>query len=161
MTAVLASVLLAGSLVFAADAVIEDDTLRLGQVADLSSLPAGLRGKADALPLARVAQTADAAVVPTAYLVGQARARMPALTRWLPPATSDIVRLHRTVPASAPTVQATEVRNGDIVSVRIVADGFAIERQGTALADAHPGERLFVRTAEGQVILAHCPEAAR
>lgn len=153
--------LLAGALVFAADATIAGDTVRLGQVADLTPLPAALRGSAAELPLARFRRDADTATVPARYLSEQARARMPVLAPWLAEAQTGVVRLHRSVELGQPRIEARDIAKGDRVTLRIVAGIFTIERQGVALADARVGERLFVRTADGRVILAHCHEAGR
>lgn len=152
----IAALVMAGSLVFAEQAEIRGEIVRLGDVVDVSSLPSELRSRAAALPLARVRSDAPQASIPVDFLAAQARARMPVLAGWLAGGAGRQLTVRRPVPAGMPLVRADGVVRGEHVTVRVDAGLFQIEREGLALGNAHPGERLFVRTADRQVIAVRC-----
>ncbi|HEX7753428.1 MAG TPA: hypothetical protein VF440_13630 [Novosphingobium sp.] len=152
-----AAVLLVASLAFVPIAEIRGETVRLGDVADISVLPSALRAEAAALPLARLNPDAVQASVPHSFLAAQARSRLPALAAWIPPGQSGVLALRRHVPASMPRARGASfggVAPGEPVALTVQAGGFRIERAGRALSAARPGERLFVRTADRQVLAA-------
>ncbi|MFA7603952.1 MAG: flagella basal body P-ring formation protein FlgA [Novosphingobium sp.] len=159
-----ASLIVATSLIFAADAEIRGDIVRLGDVADVTVLPLELRLKAADLPLAVLDKAATRASVSTGFLAAQARARMPLLGRWLARSDREFVTLTRPAAAGLPIVRAAGtqgVTKGEAVTVRVAIGPFRVEREGVALGTAHPDERVFVRTADGQVISAVCREGER
>lgn len=52
--------------------------------------------------------------------------------------------------AAAPTRAEPVIRRGDPVVIEAGSDGFAISREGVALADAAPGARFTVRVDDGK-----------
>ncbi|MBU6267867.1 MAG: hypothetical protein KGN34_10025 [Sphingomonadales bacterium] len=156
------AVALSAALAFATDVEFRGERLRLGDVADLSPLPEPIRARAAALELARIRRGAEQVRLPSSWLAAQARARMPLLGAWLPAdARAATVTLHRPLRPGLPFVTsgAEGVAKGARVAVRIDAGIFHIQRDGVALADARPGERLFVLTADHQMISALCQGA--
>ena len=159
-----AALLFAGALPFAADAEIRGEVVRLGDIIDVAGLPSEMRRNAAVLPLARFDRDTPQANIPRAFLAAQARARMPGLAPWLAGNDTGTIRLHRRLRAGMPIVvsaTAEGVTRGETVSLDIDTGTFYITRQAVAMTDARPGERLFVRTAEGKAVSARCIESAQ
>jgi hypothetical protein len=144
------------ALSFFANAELHGEVLRLGDVADLSSLPTELARSVRETALLRVDRDVQAAALPREELAAQVGARLPFLGRCFAQ-TGGPVMVRRKLAPGTPRVgpvDGTGIAKGDEVRVRIVAGPFAIERSGIAAGDAKPGERLFVRTGDGQVVRA-------
>ncbi len=159
MTAALAALALSGLLVFATDAEIRGEIVRLGDIANVAVLPESIRSRAAELQLARFKRYTPQASVPVAFLAAQARSQMPALAAWLAGNTGRQIILRHRRPAGelmALAPHAEGIVRGDQVTLRIDAGPFRIEREAIALSDAKPGERLFLRTADRQAISAQC-----
>ena len=144
---------------FLAEAAVPAGPIRLGSVADLSTLPTALRARAAALPVGTV--RAGRRSVPGAVLGARARGLMPVLGCWLPP-TADVgaIRLQVTSPPVAPSAalaalpwrQPAAVRRGDHLRLATVAGPVRVERDVEALQPARTGQRLFVRAADGKTL---------
>lgn len=67
---------------FRGDVTVNGRIVRLGQVADLSALPAPLRTRAEVLEVARLS-AGGTTVIDTARLAARARAQLPALAPWM------------------------------------------------------------------------------
>jgi hypothetical protein len=78
------------------------DAVRLGQVADLSALPADLRGRAERLPVARFAPGQDVVVTTPRRIAAVARRQIPVLAAFLTGDSDTPVVVRR--PAASPTV---------------------------------------------------------
>src|SRR6185312_1946481 len=79
-------------LAFRPEATVPGPQVALGQIADLSGLPAALRDRAADLPVATVAP-GRTLVVSARRLAERARGLLPALSPWLPEAGAGVVRL--------------------------------------------------------------------
>jgi hypothetical protein len=75
------------------DVVIDHDRLFLGDVADLSLLPTGLRARARLIEIARGPHGRTEGSVTDTWLVARARAQMPVLAYWLPEAKGVAIRV--------------------------------------------------------------------
>jgi flagella basal body P-ring formation protein FlgA len=62
-----------------------------------------------------------------------------------PPAAAAAAPAAATIRPAAAVKAEPVIRRGDPVVIEAGSDGFAISREGTALADAAPGARLFVK----------------
>jgi hypothetical protein len=151
------ALLVALALVFAAEAEIRGEIVRLGDVADVAALPEAIRAKAAGLRIARFDRDALQTRVSTDFLATQARAQMPALAAWLKRDAGTYVTLRRPRAGVRPLALASRpegVARGERVILRVEAGPFRIEREGVALDDAGPGEALFVRVGAHDVIQA-------
>lgn len=145
----------ATSLAFFPTVQIRGEILRLGDVADLSALPPALAERAGRTALLRVDRRTLQTSVARSDLAAQAGARLPILAGCFNTADGDPVLIRRKTGDETPRVRiAAEARvsKGEPVAVQIASGPFTIERSGFAAGEAGPGERLFVRTANGQVI---------
>lgn len=114
----------APALVFADASVAYAREVRLGDVADLSDLPASLRSRAQAVVLLRFAPGTETLRIDTTRLVERARAQLPALTPFLRAEPGQIITIRLdggrgTVPAIGTTAPAC------MVVVRPVPAGIA------------------------------------
>ena len=80
----------------------DSGAVRLGQVADLSALPADLRGRAERLPVARFAPGQDVVVTTPRRIAAVARRQIPALAAFLTEVSDTPVVVRR--PAVSPTL---------------------------------------------------------
>lgn len=154
-----AAVALSGSLLFASEARIRGDVVRLGDVANVAVLPEAIRAQATALRLARFQPGPAQADVPIDFLAAQARSQMPVLAIWMEDQSGERITLRRALSPSGPRVLASRpegIARSEQVTVRVDVGAFRIEREATAMDDAKPGEKLFVRTADRRVISAIC-----
>lgn len=143
-------------LAFLTQVDLDGDILRLGDIADLSPLPRDLARRVGRTALLRIDRDARQTTVPSRELAAQVQARVPLLASCFP-TTGDPVVIRRHIAETAPRVMATApvgITKGEKVGIRIVSGPFAIERNGIAAGDAKPGDRLFVRTGDGQVVRA-------
>jgi hypothetical protein len=85
-------------------ATVSGDAVRLGDVADLSALPAGLRGPAQSLTIAWFRPGQTEMIVRPERLAEKARSLMPALASRLPAGVTDPIRVRRSseAPSSVP-----------------------------------------------------------
>lgn len=147
----------ATSLAFFAEVELQEDILRLGDIVNLSVLPSGLAERARGTALLRVARDIPQTAVRRRELAAQAGARLPILVDCFEQLDGDPVVIRRKVAEAAPRVKgadASGVTKGERVAVRIATGPFTIERGGFAVGDAKLGDRLFVRTGNGQVVRA-------
>ena len=108
---------------FAEQVKVERRAVTLGEVADLSGVPVGLRERAAALPVAMLRPGHAWADAPVARLVERARAGLPALAPYLPTTSEGKVRIRlqaAPVPAAAPRRCAVLVNalQADAIPVR-------------------------------------------
>jgi hypothetical protein len=131
--------------------------VRLEDAADIKSLPDAVRLRATRLEIPAPRTSVS---VPVASLSGRFRAQMPLLACWLPTgsdATIIIRPIRRaTAPAAmpiypAPSMTPAAVRVGDVLNLSVSVGSIRIQRQVTAMQPARPGQRLFVRSAEGRL----------
>jgi len=188
----------AAPVAFQRDVAVRSPAVALGDLADLSRLPAALRGRAAALPIARV-PAQGRLVLTSQRLAERARALMPALGPWLAPGTDDavVVRLAAEAPAPAaksappagcqrvahpvaagaiPTVDdlapatceagpAGEAFRYDpaakaVRATRDLAPGETVAAVPRfAIAGVRPGQRLFLKTRVGPVVVEREVEA--
>lgn len=133
--------------------------VRLGEVADLAPLPSGLRERASKLQIAVIRSVKESVSIPHRQIAARARAMLPALGPWLVVASDDLLLIN--TERSARRLPTATSASGDVIVARepvvatVSAGIFRIHREGIALQDAAPGERLFVRTPDG-VITALC-----
>lgn len=151
----------AGQLAFAEKALVRGEVLTLGQVADIQMLPAELRAQAFVLPLLG---RREAKIIEHSKLASRARSLMPALVPWLRgPFEGQLVVSARGTQSLMPMASCDGsdggVTRGEALVVRVSTGPFLIQREGVAMQDAHPGERLFVRTAEGSALVVQCEGA--
>ncbi|MEO8113195.1 MAG: hypothetical protein ABI655_02360 [Phenylobacterium sp.] len=104
----------AAPIAFEREVEITGRSVQLGDVADVSRLPAGLRGRAAALPVTEFRPGQERLVLGSRRLAERARALMPALSPWLPAAIDSpiVVRL-----AADRRAQAAPARSGACVRV--------------------------------------------
>lgn len=143
-------------LAFVAQVELGGDILRLGDIADLSPLPRDLARRVGRTALLRVDRDVLLTTVPPRELAAQVQARVPLLAGCFSMSGAPVV-IRRRIAETAPRVMTTApagITKGEQVGVRIVSGPFAIERSGVAAGDAKPGERLFVRTGNGQLVRA-------
>ncbi|MFM2411379.1 MAG: hypothetical protein RL481_2207 [Pseudomonadota bacterium] len=153
-----ATPVVAKTLVFADKMVARGDVLTLGQVADLQILPADLRQQASVLPLMKRAGDGS---IEHRQLASRARSLMPALSPWLRgPFKGHLALSARNVPQTMPMANCGSgdeaiVKGAELI-VHVTAGPFNIQRDAIALQSGRPGERLFVRTTDGEVLVAQC-----
>jgi hypothetical protein len=148
----------AGQLVFANEIVARGEVLTLGQVADVRKLPANLRAQAAALPLM---VRGPGGRIEHRQLASRARSLMPALAPWLRGRFEGRLTVasrdaQPAMPMASCDGSEDDVATGDVLAVRITVGPFLIERNGVAMQDARPGERLFIRTADGNALVVQC-----
>lgn len=95
--------------------------LRLADLADLSILPADLREHARSITLTRFAGNRRTVVLSEREVVARARARMPALARWLPPPAGKSISVR--IADGAPDVADEVIAGSCVQAVRITAVG--------------------------------------
>lgn len=142
---------------FKDEAVAARGPVTLGQVADVSALPASMRRRASDLVL--IERPARVVTVSHRVLASRARSLMPALAPWLGEIRSGTLRLeahHDAQPVRLVSDGGSRAIRGGSVTVVTRAGPFTIERRGTAVQDARSGERGFVRFADGSVVSATC-----
>ena len=93
-------------LAFSAEATVEGPRVALGDIADVSRLPADLRAHAATLALARLQPGQDRMAISTRMAAERARAQMPALAPWLDTRTDTTIAVRRRTGAAAPLQQA-------------------------------------------------------
>jgi hypothetical protein len=148
----------AQQMLFAEQIVAGESTLVLDKVADLSVLPDALRKSAAELSILPVGSDAQRGSYTHSQLASRARSLMPALGPWLVgPFEGTLTISHReNLPAALCNGDDEGIAKGAPVVVRFVAGPFQIERAATALQPAKAGERLFVRTADGEALAVKC-----
>jgi hypothetical protein len=149
----------AGVISFAPEAVVRDDTLYLGDVVDMGTLPADLRDRSATLPLMKLPKGSDPLTLRTADIASRARALMPALAPWFQKTNGIVLVLRRKADPMRLVAGATQeggIAKDDRVSVTLVAGIYTIKRQGIAMSDAKIGERLFVKTEDRKALSAIC-----
>ncbi len=147
------------AIAFAPEAEVSGSTVRLGDVAELSAVPAALRSRAAALPLVRLELDQRRTVLDRADLAARARALMPVLRDLLPAGSAPVTILRHTGLPDLPLAtgqSAGVIRKGEPVSVAVRAGPVVIRRSAKALQGAGPGQQLFVATAERDVLTAVC-----
>ncbi|KSB91857.1 hypothetical protein AS593_07480 [Caulobacter vibrioides] len=82
---------------YRAEAEVASELVRLGEVMDLSGLPAAVRERATAVPVARAPGPGGRSTFDAATLNSRARAGMPAIAPWLPAADGKVVVTRRAV----------------------------------------------------------------
>lgn len=134
--------------------------VRLGEISDLSALPAPLRARAAAVVV--LAMAPPASHHSHAALAARARALLPALGPWLPRSYPGRLSVPPATPGIAAVALATTeaVAAGDAVTLRVRTGPFEIRREARALQPAKPGQAVFVRTADG-VVRATCCGASQ
>lgn len=159
-----AVVIIADPLMFHSQARVSGDVVRLGDVADVSSLPELLRDRAASTPVARMG--AHRQVLSSRLMSERARAAMPALSAWMPSSSEQWVQVDsdgilETPAPSGPAARPHEpdISPGDALTVRVAIGSVLIEREVHALQSGRRGRPLFVRTAEGRVLSASVAEA--
>jgi hypothetical protein len=143
-------------------ALIEGETITLKQVADLRDLPTEWRLQAEGLTLQKWDRKRPAASLDHAALASRVRALMPALASWLRGPFDGSMRVTdnrgtQRLPLAACGEDGLD--KGDAVTIQIAAGPFQIERETIALQPAKPGERLFVKTADGDALAVQCAGA--
>lgn len=153
------AVAVAEPLSFRSEASIHGDIVRLSDVADLSGLPAGLRERTAAIPIARLRSREQ--VLSSRTVARRARGSVPALTAWLPNSPDQPIRIRSTGPAEqaradaeAAVAPVSGIRAGEPVTLHVQVGPVVVEREVTALQTARPGRPVFVRTADGVVLSA-------
>lgn len=143
---------------FRSDAVAKDGLVLLSDVADIRILPVSIRARAASLAIPAPRGTAN---IRANALAGRFRAQMPVLACWLPALNQAKVvirpdeRKATTAPTSgvtAPVVKSKAVRAGDMVSLNVAIGPIRVERQVTAMQAADPGQRMFVKEADGSML---------
>jgi hypothetical protein len=136
--------------------------VRLGNIADLSSVPISLRPQAAALALFETTPVEQ--VVGQHQVASRARSLMPALGPWLSRPYSGVVRIEGRFVQGPKTVVESNGPDGVVAGAAVITrlrlGIYTIERNGLALQPAKFGERLFVRTSDG-VLSAYCCEGMR
>ncbi|OLL30861.1 hypothetical protein BTH42_14895 [Burkholderia sp. SRS-W-2-2016] len=135
-------------IVFHATAHVEDARVRLGDVADIATLPAAWRDAAAALIVARLDPRNERATIPIKRLAEMARRQMPRLTGWLPNEdllSVDVIQARNSgervardeaiAPAgtkclrvAAPIGRGTAIRAVDVMPVTCPRDGNRVRR---------------------------------
>jgi len=155
---------------FHTDVMIEEHPVRLADIADLSTVPAHLRARASNMVVAPARSRPE--TIPLAPLVAGLRARMPVLGCWLPRSTGGEIRVH--IDAARTQLSASEkpmpraawqsgpsVQSHDRVNLEVAIGAVRIERRVEALQPARPGQRLFVRDADGKTLSVLYAEAGQ
>lgn len=149
---------------FRSEASVQGDIVRLSDVADLSALPASLRARTAATPVARLRSREE--VLSSRTLARRARGAVPALSAWIPDGPDQPIRMRSTEvavqsrpPARTAAPPPSAVRAGDSVTLHVQVGPVAIEREVTALQTARAGRPVFVRTADGVVLSARLAPA--
>jgi hypothetical protein len=145
---------------FAEKIVASANMITLGDVANLESLPVPLRKQASALPMMMVGGSGGRAIQHS-QLASRARSLMPALAPWLHGSfEGQLVISGRFAQSRLPMARCDSgpeaVEIGRAVVVRVTAGPYQIERKATALQSARAGDRLFVRTADGDALAVQC-----
>jgi hypothetical protein len=104
----------------------------------------------------------DGAKLPIEGLIPRLRAQMPLLSCWMPRSQSSMVTLRvrraptpsstRPQSTNPPVPDAPTLKTGDAVNLSIGVGAVRIERRVEALQAARPGQRLFVRSEDGQTL---------
>lgn len=153
LVACAAGIALADPLVFRTEATVKDGIVRLADVADLTSLPAALRGRAAELAVGRIETTE--ALLSSREVSSRARAALPGLRDWLPDeAGSTIVVRRMPDETSRPALRIVDdaVEAGEALTLRVEVGPVTVERDVHALQAGQAGRPLFVRTADGAVL---------
>jgi hypothetical protein len=131
-----------------------ESAVTLGDVADLSILPAAMRTRAAAIVVARGTQMHND--LSHHALAAHARSLMPALAPWTAGPYDNRIRAARSArrPIMAVTARSS-LEAGDPLTTRLSAGIFTIEREATALQSAREGDFLFVRVGD-DVLKALC-----
>lgn len=146
----------AGTIAFAPQAEVTGSVVRLGDVAELSALPATLRARAAALPVAQLPQDQRRTVLDRADLAARARSLMPVLRDLLPTGSAPLTILRHTALPDLPLASGASparIARGEAVEVVVRSGPFAIRRSARALQDGVAGGTLFV-VADGRDVLA-------
>ena len=147
------------AILFAPQASLPTAHVRLGDIADVSALPADLQSRAAALELAVLPRDTRRTVIDRAWLASRARALVPGLAPYLGAQTGSVVILRHALAAPVPVVRGADagsIHRGETVEVFVRAGPVAVTRAATALQDAVPGGMLFVVTQERSVLAAQC-----
>ena len=157
------ALIVADPLVFHSQARVCGDVVRLGDVADVSTLPEALRDRAASAPVARMG--AQRQILSSRVMSERARSAVPALSAWLPSSPEqwvevDADRVSETPAPSGPTARSHEpdIIPGDTLTLRVAIGPVEIEREVYALQSGRRGRPVFVRTAEGRVLSAPVAE---
>lgn len=156
LTGLLLAASAAATISFAPQAEVTGPLVRLGDVADLSALPATLRTRAAALPVAQLVRDQRRTVLDRADLAARARALMPVLRDLLPAGSAPVAILRHTALPQLPMASGASparIARGEAVEVVVRSGPFTIRRSARALQDGVPGENLFV-VADGRDVLA-------
>lgn len=155
----------AGPVAFRTETSVRGDTVRLGDIADLSALPEALRARAIATPVARVREGSQS--LSTRVMAARARAAIPGLSPWLTVEGDDLVHVTSVREATPPaprvavaSIPVSAVLAGDVLTLHIEVGPVTVERPVRALQSGSAGRYVFVRTADGSVIRALVPEAS-
>lgn len=122
---VLATATADGAVAFRTDAQVTSRDVRLGDIADLSSLPLELRARAADLPLLHLAAGAREIRIPESLLTERARAQMPALARYLPSAPVGQVTIRFDAAGDEPARQVLSPGEPCMVVLSPIAAGVA------------------------------------
>jgi len=113
------------TLTFYRQAEVDSTTVHLGEIADVSALPAALRERATQLPVARISPGQAAASLSSRRLTERARAQMPVLAPWLPldEDAAINVSLRGGAPASPAKAETRSREMGCLTLARAVSAG--------------------------------------
>lgn len=157
--AVFVALIITDPLMFHTHARVPGDMVRLGDVADVSSLPESLRDRAASTPVARTG--GQRRVLSSRRMSERARAAMPALSGWLPSSPDQLVQVDSDMVQEAPAQSARtasphepDISRGDALTIRVAIGPVVVEREVHALQSGRRGRPIFVRTAEGRVLSA-------
>jgi hypothetical protein len=142
---------------------IETSELLLGDAADLSILPGRLRAQASTVTLLKV--DARRKRVAKALLAKRAQAMVPLLRCWIDAQRGrvTVARASRAAvrPRPVPEPKDDTIARGRHLALVANVGPVRVTRDVEALQSAGPGERLFVRDADGQILSTRYIEPAR
>ena len=133
---------------------VEGPDVTLGEVADLSVLPASIRSEAEAI---RIAQMHGPQQSVSASAIGsRARSALPALAPWFCDVQKKNISLYR---SDTPLGEGETVfRRGQPLILTVTVGRVGVERDVWALQDGRGSGAIFVRTADGDVLRAEGSE---
>jgi hypothetical protein len=144
---------------FEAEVSIRNDIVRLGDIADVETLPVALRHRAAALPLAKLPAHTKTLKLSVVNLSARARSLMPSLGPWLKGQGGTVSIIRR----NSDPMQLVAISNGKNgvlknQSVQLVLNVgiYSIERRAIAMSDAKAGQRFFARTEDQKVLSVFC-----
>ncbi len=159
MALIFAGTAAGAAITFVPEAPVTGPVVHLGDVADLSAVPASLRERAAALELVRLVRDQRRVVLDRADLASRARSLLPALAPLLAMDHGPVVVLRHVGAAPLPQVSGANdlgIAKGETVQLTVRSGPVTVQRSARALQAGQAGGQVFVMTEERAVLAAVC-----